>query len=335
MPPKHNRPASLASTELAHDGLSPQRKKSAAEKEIDIGLRVGEPIDSPAPAPSPVPESTASNAITVASASPGVMDGEPDITTEEYRKQQRQEHFRAFEICGDGNYRYKAGTLPPDNMVYLFSSNASGHSLIDGSGPSFWLSGSPKSRETGYWPNSQQPKGGGQYGCTECQRTQMSIQLHQMRITMSVKLSLTKQEKFCFLGDFDFKTAEEQQYRDHFKPGTIKQAYGTALMQIFNYTDMPEIIVSGNQTPTSGVHVQAPSCLFKRDYLDEKNIDEKKLYDHIVSTAHQVFDEQVGTVTPNKIWDAGIMTAGGVMQLRIDGLPKDNFDPWIEFLASD
>lgn len=52
--------------------------------------------------------------------------------------------------------------------------------------------------------------------------------------------------------------AEEQQYRDYFKPDIIKYAYGKALMQIFECTNMPEVKVSWNQTPTTrGFHVCA------------------------------------------------------------------------------
>ena len=67
--------------------------------------------------------------------------------------------------------------------------------------------------------------------------------------------SHTNQDQFCLLG---LKMAEEQQYRDYFKPDIIKYAYGKALMQIFECTNMPEVKVSWNQTPTTrGFHVCA------------------------------------------------------------------------------
>jgi hypothetical protein len=43
------RPPSLASEHL--DPASPQRKKSAVETEVEIGIRVEGPIETPAPAP--------------------------------------------------------------------------------------------------------------------------------------------------------------------------------------------------------------------------------------------------------------------------------------------
>ena len=68
-----DRPPSLASADL--DGLNgdpcsspvpPQRKKSAVEKEVDIGTRATSPIEGLEPAPEPLHRSTAtaSNAIT-------------------------------------------------------------------------------------------------------------------------------------------------------------------------------------------------------------------------------------------------------------------------------
>eukprot|EP01048_Picozoa_sp_COSAG05_P029298 COSAG05_NODE_9564_length_615_cov_6.393411_1_plen_152_part_01 len=80
-----DRPESLASADLdrlndqVDSPVSPQRKKSAAEREVGIGARSTSPIEGPAPEPAPVsvhgPTTTASNAITAAAASPSDAAG--------------------------------------------------------------------------------------------------------------------------------------------------------------------------------------------------------------------------------------------------------------------
>ena len=280
-----------------------QRPRSAAEREIQIGLRDtnAQLLEDTAP-PFVGTDGMIHAPMAAAVADPNDFGAEERQDTSTARTQFKD----GFLHAGDGltYFRVAYGTEPPAGAM-IFTSDAKNYAIEDGSTPAPLYGG-------------EHPQGAGKYAVTSPQLETFLNRIHRMRITMSFDFS--KASSFGFIADVDLHGAVSDELRAAINPDNLHSTFQQALQQYFE--DSGEVVVMTKQQG-SGFHIAAPKCIFDKAALQQQGIAWRRLYEDIINCAKNKLEEQTNVAVPPETFD---MLESG--QLRMAGVPKYNALNW-------